>query len=106
MLCCTVSRTEHSTAQTREIQCTKTVLPQVLEQGTCTCVYVMKSLVRHVNVHKYVITCKYIIIILCLPDLKVVEVAHDHQVQVTKYVTEDLKLLNSYDTWHGNKHTK
>ena len=23
--------------------------------------------------------------------------------QVTKYVTEELKLLNSYDTWHGNE---
>ena len=32
----------------------------------------------------------------------VVEVAHDHQVQVKNYITEDLELLNSYDTWHGN----
>ena len=36
------------------------------------------------------------------PELNIVEVAHDHQVQVKNYVTEDLKLLNSYDTWHGN----
>ena len=36
------------------------------------------------------------------PELNVVEVAHDHQVRVKNYITEDLKLLNSYDTWHGN----
>ena len=36
------------------------------------------------------------------PELNVVEVVHDHQVQVKNYITEDLKLLNSYDTWHGN----
>ena len=35
-------------------------------------------------------------------DLKVVEVAHDYQPQVSRYVTDDLCLLNSYDTWHGN----
>ena len=33
--------------------------------------------------------------------LKVVEVAHDYQPQVQKYVVDELKLLNSYDTWHG-----
>ena len=32
--------------------------------------------------------------------LKVIEVAHDMQAQVSKYVRE-LKLVNSYDTWHG-----
>ena len=35
-------------------------------------------------------------------ELNITEVAHDHQVQVMKYITEDLQLLNSYDTWHGN----
>ena len=30
------------------------------------------------------------------------EVAHDIQAQVSKYVKSDLKLTNSYDTWHGN----
>ena len=35
-------------------------------------------------------------------DLKVMEVAHDYQPQVTHYVTDGLHLLNSYDTWHGN----
>ena len=29
------------------------------------------------------------------------EVAHDMQLQVAGYVTKDLKLVNSYDTWHG-----
>ena len=42
-----------------------------------------------------------IVIFVFILDLKVVEVAHDHQIQVMKYVTEDLKLINSYDTWHG-----
>lgn len=30
-----------------------------------------------------------------------VEVAHDYQVQVKKYVCDELKLRNSFDTWHG-----
>lgn len=30
-----------------------------------------------------------------------VEVAHDYQAQVQKYVVEELGLLNSYDTWHS-----
>ena len=30
-----------------------------------------------------------------------VEVAHDFQQQIRRYVVEDLKMLNSYDTWHG-----
>ena len=34
-------------------------------------------------------------------DLKVVEVAHDNAATVNNYITEDLHLLNSYDTWHG-----
>ena len=42
-----------------------------------------------------------IVIFVFILDLKVVEVAHDHQIQVMKYVTEDLQLINSYDTWHG-----
>ena len=29
------------------------------------------------------------------------EVAHDMQSQVAKYVSKDLKLINSYDTWYG-----
>ena len=30
------------------------------------------------------------------------EVAHDMQLSVSKYITQALNLLNSYDTWHGN----
>ena len=33
--------------------------------------------------------------------LKIGEVAHDHQVSVKNYVTNELHLINSYDTWHG-----
>ena len=33
--------------------------------------------------------------------MKVTEVAHDYHVGVMKYVTEELGILNSYDTWHG-----
>ena len=29
------------------------------------------------------------------------EVAYDHQVCVKKFVTEELGVINSYDTWHG-----
>ena len=36
-------------------------------------------------------------------NLNVMEVAHDMQFQVARYVTTDLGLLNSYDTWHGDK---
>ena len=35
------------------------------------------------------------------PGLKVVEVAHDIQLAVGRYVKERLKLLNSFNTWHG-----
>lgn len=40
-------------------------------------------------------------IIIILVGLKVVEVAHDFQQQIKNYITNDLQLLNSYDTWHG-----
>ena len=33
--------------------------------------------------------------------LRVTEVAHDMQTQVAKYIKEDLKVTNFYDTWHG-----
>ena len=35
------------------------------------------------------------------PGLHVTEVAHDFQVQVSRYVMDELGLQNSYDTWHG-----
>ena len=33
--------------------------------------------------------------------VNVTEVDHDFQVSVMKYVTTELGILNSYDTWHG-----
>ena len=33
--------------------------------------------------------------------VNVTEVAHDYQVSVKKYMTEDLGIIKSYDTWHG-----
>ena len=38
---------------------------------------------------------------MCNVGLHVVEVAHDIQAQVSKYIRETLGLVNSYDTWHG-----
>lgn len=64
----TLSRTEHSIPQTRELECTKIVVPQVKDRG-----------------------------------LNIVEVAHDMQQQVSKFVTNEMKLVNSFDTWHGTK---
>ena len=29
------------------------------------------------------------------------EVAHDYQPQVKKFISEELGLVNSFDTWHG-----
>ena len=34
--------------------------------------------------------------------LKIVEVAHDIQKSVSSYISTKLKMVNSYDTWHGN----
>lgn len=36
-----------------------------------------------------------------IPGLRIVEVAHDIQLAVSKLVTNELHLLNSFDTWHG-----
>ena len=36
--------------------------------------------------------------------LHIGEVAHDFQVQVSRYVTDELGITNSYDTWHGRSH--
>ena len=33
--------------------------------------------------------------------LNVSEVANDCQLQVARYVVDELSLCNSYDTWHG-----
>ncbi len=33
--------------------------------------------------------------------LNITEVAHDYHTQLRTYITQELKLLNSFDTWHG-----
>ena len=33
--------------------------------------------------------------------LNIVEVAHDIQQQVSKYIVDVMGFVNSYDTWHG-----
>ena len=38
---------------------------------------------------------------MCVTGLKPTEVAHDIQLQVASYVEKELKLVNSFDTWHG-----
>ena len=37
---------------------------------------------------------------ICL-GLNIVEVAHDMQQHVKRFLTADMKLVYSYDTWHG-----
>ena len=74
-------------AQTRELVCTKIVLPQVVDRG------------------KYLERKKLLKYIYCLfIGLDIREVAHDCQTQVSRYVTSELKPLNSYDTWLGKFH--
>ena len=34
--------------------------------------------------------------------MNIVEVAHDMNSTVSSYITDELGLWNSYDTWHGN----
>ena len=82
----TISRREHLAAQSRELVATREVLPQVTGKG---------KLRQEINIDVYPYT--YLVL-----ELNIVEVAHDYQPQVTRYVTDDLQLLNSYDTWHGN----
>ena len=79
----TISRADHGIAQTRELACTKVVVPQAVARG----------------IFLWYESCS-----LAQPcaGLNVVEVAHDIQQQVSKYISSDLKMVNSYDTWHGN----
>ncbi len=80
-----MSRTDHGVAQTRELQCTKIAVPQAIARGTVPFMYIILCYrVYHNN-----------------SGLNVVEVAHDMQHQVSRYVTSDLGLKNSFDTWHG-----
>ena len=39
------------------------------------------------------------------PGLQVIEVVHDMQLAVRRYLKQDLNLVNSFDTWHGMKLT-
>lgn len=48
----------------------------------------------------YQSTTYFLCLVIFLVGLKVVEVAHDIQTSVASYV-RSLKLVNSYDTWHG-----
>lgn len=81
----TLSRKDHTCAQTRELACTKLVLPQVLSKGN------QLKLKIHLDCDNY---CR-------VSGLNVVEVAHDNCTSVRSYVVNDLKLRNSDDTWHG-----
>ena len=49
-----------------------------------------RTLSNHIYIYIYIIA-----------GLNVVEVAHDIQLSVSKYITESLSLINSFDTWHG-----
>ena len=81
--CVTLSRKEHSCAQTRELACTRIVLPNVIAKGILTNRILMsQEFMLHIG-------------------LNVVEVAHDNSSSVKGYITQELKLVNSYDTWHG-----
>ena len=84
----TISRGEHHVAQTRELECIKVVVPQaLLEVGfKVRAIHVYKAL--HISIHS--------------PGLKIVD---DMQLAVGRYMKQDLKLLNSFDTWHGMKLT-
>jgi hypothetical protein len=88
----TLSRFEHSTAQTREVVATMEVIEDVISRGECTtCVYsILVHATPHYTLHVYFIT----------EGFPIQEVAHDSNVALTKKITER-GLINSYDTWHG-----
>ena len=50
---------------------------------------------------EYVFECFHKCILNTYVGLNVVEIAHDYQAQVQKYIVNELGLINSYDTWHG-----
>ena len=66
------------------------VLPQVIQRGKLCVSHILLPVLNHLSCQP------------CRSGLKVTEVAHDHQVQVKEYVTQELHLKNSSDTWHGN----
>ena len=47
------------------------------------------------------ITCSCITSTKFVIDVNIIEVAHDNAASVKNYIVGDLKLANSYDTWHG-----
>ena len=96
----TMSRKEHQTAQTRELACTKQVLPQVVERGRSYCFHKYSKVV----IIMYTYTCT-LNLYFTSSGLRVVEVAHDFQQQVKGYITDILELQNSFDTWHGTNCT-
>lgn len=93
----TLSKPEHVIAQTRELACTKLVLPQVISRGNILAEPDCRLLSWSVRLQ--VPLCE---LIACVLGLKPKEVAHDIQLQVGNYVTKELKMVNSFDTWHGN----
>ena len=82
----TISRPDHPTAQTKELQCTKVVLPQVLARGFCGI---------HANRDLHITR-------IFFAGLNITEVAHDIQQQMSPYITGELSMINSFDTWHGS----
>ena len=80
-----ISRPEHRVAQTREVVCTKIVLPQVIARGL------------HRVCYMYFIN---VICLICIRRFNITEVAHDYQSAIKRYV-EELGMVNSYETWHG-----
>ena len=80
---CTVSREQHTIAQTRELECTKIVIPEVISPGI---------ILNEMHGCIYIHPCA---------GLNVVEIARDIQLPVSKFITDSLALINSFDTWHG-----
>ena len=78
------TRSSVSTAQTRELACTKVVIPQVCDRGEFSVYLSAMQLVNRSVV----------------PGFNIKEVAHNMQRQVAQYVVKE-GLVNSYDTWHG-----
>ena len=44
----------------------------------------------------------YVCMIMLYLGLHVTEVAHDYQPQVKRFIVDELGLVNSFDTWHGD----
>ena len=78
----------------------------ILVNASCKCtedLWLLASLIlcMCVHVHVFMFMSSLLLYLWFHSGLKIVEVAHDNQTQVTKYIKEDLDLLNSYDTCHG-----